>query len=396
MKILFASPFSLLDTTNGAALATRELLEKLFARGFSCEAVTASVFDPIQGFSLEEAIRRPGLEGAGTIDTIGALPVLHVTDKGIGHTILRTDRSGRSNLRKVEEDGLLSLVEEKIREDRPDVLLTYGGMAAEKRIHRLARSYGIPVVFYLHNSLYKNRDTFSAVDMVLVPSAFLQDFYARRLGLESRVLYPVFSLEDCRIGRKSPQYVTFINPDPAKGMVFFFVLARLAQQSIPETKFLVVEGRWGRADIEKAGIRLSEFPNVTVVSHQRDVRVVYAVTRVLLYPSFWVEAFGRIVVEAQMNGIAVLAARQGGIPEAANGGGFLLDVPERCRNDHRLVPSVEDVEPWLDRLRVLLENEQEMTLAETRAQAAAERFRSERIVDEAVALFQEAALTGPG
>lgn len=395
MKILFASPYNILDMTSGAALATRELLEKVIPRGFSCQTVTASVFDGVQGLSLEEALRRRNL-GDVASDSIGALPVMHVRDGEIRHTILRTGRSRRNALRAEEERGLLALVDRAIREVRPDLVLTYGGLKLERQIHQLAKGRGIPVVFYLQNGLYSRAETFSDVTMILVPSVFLQDFYARRLGVKSRVLYPIFSLEKCRIGRNSPRFVTFFNPEPAKGGTLFFMLARMAGNSLPEAKFLLVEGRWKQADLEKAGIRTSEYPNVTVVPYQPDVRIIYAITRVLLYPSFWVEAFGRMVVEAQLNGIPVLAARHGGIPEALNGSGFPLDVPERCRKRYGLVPTPGEVQPWLDQLHVLLADENALNEAETRARAAAARFRSERIVDEAVALLEEAARSRRG
>jgi hypothetical protein len=45
MKLLFASIHCFLDPSSGAALATRELLELLAARGFDCRAFPAGVHD---------------------------------------------------------------------------------------------------------------------------------------------------------------------------------------------------------------------------------------------------------------------------------------------------------------------------------------------------------------
>ena len=43
-----------------------------------------------------------------------------------------------------------------------------------------------------------------------------------------------------------------------------------------------------------------------------------------MVPSQWEEAFGRVIVEAQINGIPVLASDVGGIPEALGHGGVLV------------------------------------------------------------------------
>ncbi|HEX7640614.1 MAG TPA: glycosyltransferase [Burkholderiaceae bacterium] len=73
---------------------------------------------------------------------------------------------------------------------------------------------------------------------------------------------------------------------------------------------------------------------------------VYGATKVLLMPSFWFEAAGRILIEANANAIPVLASDGGGIPETLGGAGRLLPIPERCRQDHWAVPSDEEAEPW--------------------------------------------------
>ena len=59
------------------------------------------------------------------------------------------------------------------------------------------------------------------------------------------------------------------------------------------------------------------------------MRKVYARTRVLLAPSQWEEAWGRVATEAHFSGIPVLGSRQGGLPEAIGPGGVTLpaDAP---------------------------------------------------------------------
>ncbi len=387
MKILFASPHALLDTSNGAALATRELLEQLARRGFHCQAVTASVFDPIRGLTLEESLARMGLELAFQPADESATAV--VTVGGVTHTVLKTNRSQRRLLSPREKEAFLSLLEERLTEFQPDLLLTYGGMETERKIHLLSRQKGVPVVFYLLNSLYQKAETFSNVDLTLVVSRFLQEYYADRLGIRSRILYPIFTTDRCRIKQHLPRYITFINPEPLKGLGLFTQIARQALRQIPRAEFLVVEGRWGRKEMEEARVPLDQLPNVKIIPHQRDIRTIYSLTRVLLYPSFWVEAFGRTVVEAQMNGVPVVASRRGGIPEALNGGGFLIELPERCARDYRFVPPAKEIQPWMDRLRDLVENEESYSQARERARSAADLFRPEKIVDEAVGILHE-------
>ena len=50
----------------------------------------------------------------------------------------------------------------------------------------------------------------------------------------------------------------------------------------------------------------------------------YAQARLLLVPSVWEEAWGRVVTEAQLNGIPVLATAIGGLPESVGPGGILI------------------------------------------------------------------------
>jgi AmmeMemoRadiSam system protein B len=389
LRILFASPYCLLDTTSGAAISVRELLTQLSQSGFTCEAVTASIFDPTREVLLDKALLNNGLATISRQGMVERTFFVEVTQDRLTHTILKTNSSQRLNLTSQEESGLLSLVEQKIATFQPDILLTYGGLSAERKIHALAHRNGIPVVFYLANSHYTRAETFSKVDLVLVPSKFLSEHYGRRLGLRSQVLRDIVTWERYMVNRKDSRFFTYINPTPQKGLTLFSQIATEALQKLPRAEFLVVEGRLTQAEAARMGIRFDRFANVKVIANQTDMRPVYAETRVLLYPSFSEEASGRSIVEAQLNGIPIVASQRGGIPENLNGGGFLIRIPDRCMRDYFAVPTQEEVQPWIDQLRLLIEDNEAYGEARERALQAAKDFIPEKIVQTAINLFQE-------
>ena len=387
IRILFASPYCLLDTTSGAAISIRDLLGKLARKGLTCEAVTASSFDPPRQVLLDAVIDHQRLSIITKPEIPESIPCVRVMDGDLTHTILRTARSQRQALNSREESALLSLIEGKISAFKPDIILTYGGLSVELSIHRLARAAKIPVVFFLANGLYTKAETFADVDLIIVPSGFLSEFYSRRLGIRSEVLRDIIREDRYFVENRNPRFITYINPAPQKGMTLFARLVGEALKEIPQAQFLVVEGRWTQADVARTGFRLDRIPNIKIITNQIDMRPVYAATKVLLFPSFWNEASGRTIGEAQLNGIPVMASRLGGIPENLNGGGFLFDIPERCTENHMAIPTAGEVRPWIDQLRLLLEDEEACEEAQGRALLAAAAFGSERIAQRAMDLF---------
>jgi len=388
-RILFTSPFCLLDTTSGAAISMHELLLHLVLKGFTCEAVTASIFDSNHQVLLDQAMDRHGLSHITQQEMIKGIPFIQTSYNGVTHTILQTHLSQRQTLNSQEEEALLSLVEKKIEEFKPDLLLTFGGLSAEKKIHGLGHRNRIPIVFYLVNGLYKKAETFSEVDLILVPSKFLSEFYSRHLGLRSQVLHDIVRKDRYFAAHRNPRFITYINPVPQKGLTLFARLVAEALKQLPTAEFLVVEGRWNQAEVARTGLKLDRIPNIRVMPNQTDMKPVYAETKILLFPSFSDEASGRSIIEAQLNGIPILASQRGGIPENLNGGGFLFDIPERCAKSHIAVPTPEEVQPWIDQLRLLLEDRKAYEEAQRRAFQAARDFKPENIVQRAIELFQE-------
>jgi glycosyltransferase involved in cell wall biosynthesis len=254
----------------------------------------------------------------------------------------------------------------------------------------LVQARHIPLVFYL-NTVKREVDPtlLGQVDRLLAPSVFLAQFYQERFGLDVSVLRPIVSPR-LLVAGQGARFVTMVNPAPEKGVTLLYALAAEALVRLPQARFLVVEGRWTACAATGIGIPLRELPNVTVHGNQRDVRQAYARTRVLLYPSYWEEAYGRSIAEAQLSGIPVIASRRGGIPEALNGAGFLLDVPPRCLADYHAIPTRAEMRPWLAILRALLTHPSVLRRAPLRARHAAARGGSGATCD-AVALLAQAA-----
>ena len=98
IRILFTSPYCLLDTTSGAAISIRDLFTKLAKKGLTCEAVTASIFDPSRQVLLDVVIDHQRLSIITKSEILESIPCVRVMDGDFAHTIMRTARSQRQAL----------------------------------------------------------------------------------------------------------------------------------------------------------------------------------------------------------------------------------------------------------------------------------------------------------
>ncbi|ULB12441.1 glycosyltransferase (plasmid) [Cereibacter azotoformans] len=57
-----------------------------------------------------------------------------------------------------------------------------------------------------------------------------------------------------------------------------------------------------------------------------DMKAVYDKARLVLAPSLWQEAWGRVATEAQFCGLPVIGSSRGGLPEAIGPGGLIVDA----------------------------------------------------------------------
>jgi glycosyltransferase involved in cell wall biosynthesis len=62
------------------------------------------------------------------------------------------------------------------------------------------------------------------------------------------------------------------------------------------------------------------------------MKEIYAQAKVILMPSLWEEAWGRVASEAHYSGIPVVASNRGGLTESVGPGGVTLDPDEPINN----------------------------------------------------------------
>ena len=353
LKVAFLSPFILHDAASGAAQSIRTMLEQLAARGASCHALTACCFDVPPGPRLAQVLEGQGLRLTGMIKELG-MPVWQGRIKGVDYNAINFANQTRHQFSPPEEITYRDMARIWLEQHRPDVVITFGGLLLDIEIQRCARAAGALLVFYLANPSYSRPETFSRVDLIITNSEATVAHYRKTMNLACRSVGLFADPASAVAARREPQFVTFINPLPEKGASLFLKLVQRAALEAPDMRFLVVESRGRVADaLAKMGLRIEALPNLKVLPKQDGLAAVYGVTKVMLMPSFWFEAAGRVLIEANANGIPVLASDGGGIPETLGGAGLLLSIPARCRSDYWAIPTDEEAEPWWRELQRL-------------------------------------------
>jgi glycosyltransferase involved in cell wall biosynthesis len=228
-----------------------------------------------------------------------------------------------------------------IAEIRPDaaVVMPSAAVALAKELVRL----GIPTTAYLQDVEFQHlggdpRDLDGVA--FATNSEFTRGRYERAFGIDSAVIPPLMRPDLYRAERR-PTNVTMINPHPLKGGDLALEIAG----ACPEIPFCFVNC-WVLPPDDQRNLeaRVRALPNAILRPATGDMKSIYSRAKILLAPSKWEEAWGRVASEAHFNGIPVVASDRGGLRESVGPGGVLLD-PDG------------PVEPWVEAVRRLWSDE---------------------------------------
>lgn len=209
-----------------------------------------------------------------------------------------------------------------VARQRPDVAVVQCHKSVP--LGKALEAQGVPIVVYLRNVEFRElAGDLSELKTAryIANSQFTARAYKVRFGIESTVIPP--SIDPARYSTaSSKEYVAFINPYSEKG----FEKAVQIAERCPQIPFLFVES-WKLDGDRKIEVErtVSRLRNVILEGRTDDMKSVYGRTKILLAPSKWEEAWGRVASEAHCSGIPVLGSRRGGLPEAIGEGGIILD-----------------------------------------------------------------------
>ncbi len=378
------------DPASGAARNLLSICETLATSDFQVRALGTTATE-IKGPYDPDAV----LAAAGRSPARSRLPdgaeILSLNARRIHTTLLDVGPAHPSDWDHAHAPAFHRLLKAIADDWPPDIVVTYGGSPAEITRRRFLRARGAAIVFGLQNLSYLHPAAWTDVDAVFTASAFTTEVYRQRIGLRSTPLIAPFDLEDVVATAHHRRFLTFINPNLAKGAVVFARLAEELSVRRPSMPILVIEARGDAATLidaaSHAGFDLRRHANLHVAESVSRPRTIYEATRALVVPSVWSEPFGRVAPEALLNGIPPVVSDRGGLPDAANGGGFVLPIPPNIRPDTHAVPPAQAIAPWIDTCERLMTDDAFYADACARAREAGERYRPERLRTEILTFF---------
>ena len=351
MRILLAQNSPYYPAHGGGDKSNRLLMEALAARGHECLAVARlSSFGPEVRERYVEQLAARAVAPESTAGGVVAFRREGVAVRVVTDANLR-DRF-TAEIAAFAPDVILAST------DDPAHLLLEPALRSPARVVYLVRAtlalpFGPDCAF---PSTAKTEVLRSADAMVGVSE--YAALYVRSHGAIDAAHLPISLLETeewSDLGRFDNPFVTLVNPCAVKGITILLALA----EAMPDVTFAAVP-TWGTNAQDRAA--LAGRPNIRLLDAVDDINALLGRTRVLLVPSLWAEARSRMVLEAMLRGVPVLASNTGGLPEAKLGVPYLLPVNPitryRARLDEQMVPVAEvppqDIAPWREALGSLL------------------------------------------
>ncbi len=370
MRILLAQNSLYFPAHGGGDKSNRLLMEALAAEGHNCRVVARiSVFGQREQAQYLEQLQARSIcpsESGGVVTFQRAGVEAHV----VVNANLRAHFA--SQIEEFRPDVILASTD-----DPAQLLLEVALRAVDARVVYLARAtlavpFGPDCAFPSEAKTARIR----ACDEVVGVSQYVADYIRKYAGIPA-VHVPISLLEriPAPSAEGSKEFVTIVNPCAVKGISIFLALA----DAFPQTAFAAVP-TWGTNRQDRA--ELEARANVTVLPPVDDIDLLLRQTRVLLVPSLWAEARSRIVVEAMLRGVPVMASNVGGISEAKMGVPYLLPVNPilayRSELDEQMVPvpevPLQDPGPWRDALERLLTDDRHYREISQESQTAARHY----------------------
>lgn len=203
-----------------------------------------------------------------------------------------------------------------------------GRPSAGKLIELITWPVTKPIVKYIINN---------STD-IIANSNYIASVYNDYWDVDSHIIYPFVNTSDYEID-STGDAILHVNPSKHKGIQITLDVA----DQLPEQDFYIV-GNKGTTQIQE---RIESLPNVSFKGYVVDMRDIYRQCKLVLMPSQWPEPYGRVPIEAGINGIPTVCSDTGGLPESVG-------------NQDCVVES-DNPSDYVDRIRYILRNYDEFS-----------------------------------
>ncbi len=363
MKFLFVSH----DTRGGSSVSQRQLARRLTDRGHQVEILAGRP---------DSRFVRPFYERQVDLSTrLRGNPLRRpalALERPVGRRIHRVETLDHPTwMCVVPENAMRTLWRRFV----PDVVVAASiDRVSWRRIRAQLQRAGVPSVLYLREASGKGHLTVTGAppDLLLANAESLAA-EARAAGYDCTVVPSIVEVDGART-ETTRSAVVLINPIEMLGGDRIWALAKAR----PDIPFVVRESNMMSPEEHAAVAReLPAHPNVTVLPYTTNPADLYRDARILLVPHR-VNNRPRVVLEAQTNGVPVLATEFPGLLEAVGAGGML-------------VPNDAPPQRWIDALGAMWDDPERYAAlvdAATR-HAARDEVDPEHVVSQFEALVTE-------
>lgn len=201
----------------------------------------------------------------------------------------------------------------------------------KKRISFLIK-YLLDMPFFAYYCL-ENRKAIHNAKLLVANSEFIAYRIQQKFKRKAVVVYPMIDIQSflhVELPKKELRpNIMMVGDVEVKGVSIFKRIAA----AMPDYRFLMVGKSYANTIVG----------NITYHEFVKDPITLYKTAKILLVPSVWEEAFGRVSVEAQALGIPVLVSNRGGLPETVSSSEYVI-------NDYY------DITSWTEKILWILNN----------------------------------------
>lgn len=310
MHIIFVSSVA----AGGSGASQRQLARRLADRGHRVELLAAAPRSRVVRPFYDRQVDLSTRLRASTLR-----PLLLAAQRPLGRRVRASETPDYPTwLAAVPENGYQTLY----RRHRPDVVVASSiDRVSWRRLRAQLIADDVPSVLYIREASGLGHLTVSdAAPDLLLANAESHAERARNAGFECVVVPSVVEVDQART-TTTREVALLVNPIPLLGGDRLWSIAAAR----PDVRFAVQEsGLMPESERDALHRTAADFANIEVRAFNPDPAAVFADARVLLVPHR-VDNRPRVILEAQTNGIPVIASRYPGLIESVGEGGTIVD-----------------------------------------------------------------------